>query len=110
IITCSKTVLHNTLKCVERAGLEVADVCLQSLATGTIALSADEKDLGVALIDIGGGCSTVSVYSNGYFKSTNVGPLGCDNITKDVSTCVRTSTEEAENIKRDFGHAFYADA
>ncbi|HLR07852.1 MAG TPA: cell division protein FtsA [Bacillota bacterium] len=110
IITCSKTVLHNTLKCVERAGLEVADVCLQSLATGTIALSADEKDLGVALIDIGGGCSTVSVYSNGYLKSTNVVPLGGDNITKDVSIGLRTSTEEAENIKRDFGHAFYADA
>src|SRR5699024_2692328 len=78
IITCSKTVLHNTLKCVERAGLEVADVCLQSLATGTIALSADEKDLGVALIDIGGGCSTVSVYSYCFFIIINVVPIVVD--------------------------------
>src|SRR5690625_4458361 len=60
IITCSKTFLHNLLKCVEGANVEIADICLQPLAAGAVALSNDEKNLGIALIDIGGGCSTIS--------------------------------------------------
>src|SRR5690625_1465909 len=85
IITCSKTILHNILKCVERAGLQVSDICLQPLAAGSIALSQDEKNLGVALIDVGGGCSTVSVFENGHLSSTSVVTLGGENITKDLS-------------------------
>ncbi|SHF49582.1 cell division protein FtsA [Ornithinibacillus halophilus] len=107
IITCSKTVLHNTLKCVERANLQVSDICLQPLAAGTVALSKDEKNLGVALIDIGGGCSTVSIFENDHLVSTSVVPLGGDNITKDLSIGLRTTTEEAEEIKINHGHAFY---
>src|SRR5699024_8666934 len=64
ILTCAKTVLHNILICVERADLHVADICLQPLAAGSIALSKDEQNLGVALIDVGGGCTTVSVFAN----------------------------------------------
>src|SRR5690625_328655 len=107
IITCSKTILHNILKCVERAGLQVSDICLQPLAAGSIALSQDEKNLGVALIDVGGGCSTVSIFENNHLVSSNVIPLGGDNITKDLSIGLRTSTEEAEDIKLTHGHAFY---
>ena len=107
IITCSKTILHNILKCVERAGLQVSDICLQPLAAGSIALSQDEKNLGVALIDVGGGCSTVSVFENGHLSSTSVVTLGGENITKDLSIGLRTSTEEAEDIKLNHGHAFY---
>ncbi|GGB45188.1 cell division protein FtsA [Virgibacillus dakarensis] len=110
IITCSKTVLHNILKCVERAGLEVTDICLQPLAAGAIALSKDEKNLGVALIDVGGGCTTVSVFENDHLVSTSVIPLGGDNITKDLSIGLRTSTEDAEDIKLNYGHAFFDDA
>ncbi|MEN2766536.1 cell division protein FtsA [Ornithinibacillus xuwenensis] len=110
IITCSKTVLHNILKCVERANLQVADIVLQPLAAGTVALSKDEKNLGVALIDVGGGCSTVSIFENDHIVSTSVVPLGGDNITKDLSIGLRTSTEEAEDIKINHGHAFYNDA
>ncbi|KGP72424.1 cell division protein FtsA [Pontibacillus yanchengensis] len=110
IITCSKTVLHNALKCVERANLEVLDVCLQPLASGSVALSKDERNLGVALIDIGGGCTTVSVFEQGYLQGTSVVPLGGDNLTKDLSIGLRTSTEEAEEIKKDYGHAFFDDA
>lgn len=110
IITCSKTVLHNTLKCVERANLKVADICLQPLAAGKVALSKDEKNLGVALIDVGGGCTTVSVFENDHIVSTSVVPLGGDNITKDLSIGLRTNTEEAEDIKLNHGHAFYNDA
>ncbi|MBC5635877.1 cell division protein FtsA [Ornithinibacillus sp. BX22] len=110
IITCSKTVLHNILKCVERANLKVADICLQPLAAGKVALSKDEKNLGVALIDVGGGCTTVSVFENDHIASTSVVPLGGDNITKDLSIGLRTTTEEAEDIKLNHGHAFYNDA
>lgn len=110
IITCSKTVLHNILKCVERANLQVSDICLQPLAAGSIALSTDEKNLGVALIDVGGGCSTVSIFENDHLLSTSVVPLGGDNITKDLSIGLRTSTEEAEDIKLNYGHAFFDEA
>ncbi|SET30458.1 cell division protein FtsA [Oceanobacillus limi] len=110
IITCSKTVLHNILKCVERANLQVSDICLQPLSAGTVALSKDEKNLGVALIDVGGGCTTVSIFENDHLVSTSVIPLGGDNITKDLSIGLRTTTEEAEEIKLNYGHAFYDDA
>jgi len=110
IITCSKTVLHNILKCVERANLQVSDICLQPLAAGTIALSRDEKNMGVALIDVGGGCTTISVFENDHLVSTSVVNLGGDNITKDLSIGLRTSTEEAEDIKLNYGHAFYDEA
>lgn len=110
IITCSKTVLHNMLKCVEGAGLEITDICLQPLAAGTIALSKDEKNLGVALIDVGGGSTTVSIFENDSLVSTSVIPLGGDNITKDLSIGLRTSTEEAEDMKTSHGHAFFDDA
>lgn len=110
IITCSKTILHNILKCVERANLEVSDICLQPLAAGTVALSKDEMNMGSALIDIGGGCTTVSVFENDHLAATSVINLGGDNITKDLSIGLRISTEEAEQIKLNYGYAFYNDA
>ena len=110
IITCSKTVLHNILKCVERADLTISDIVLQPIAAGSIALSKDERVLGVALIDIGGGCTTVSIFQNDHLVATSVIPLGGYNITKDLSIGLRTSTEEAENIKINYGHAFYETA
>lgn len=110
IITTSKTVLHNILKCVERAGLNVIDVVLQPLAAGSIALSKDERALGVALIDVGGGCTTVSVFEDDFLAATSIIPLGGENITKDLSIGLRTSTEEAEEVKLNYGHAFYETA
>ena len=110
IITTSKTVLHNVLRCVERAGLHIVDVVLQPLASGSIALSKDERTLGVALIDVGGGCTTVSVFEDNFLAASSVIPLGGENITKDLSIGLRTSTEEAEEIKLHYGHAFYETA
>ncbi|MFK8882011.1 cell division protein FtsA [Bacillus velezensis] len=110
LITGSKTILHNLLRCVERAGIEITDICLQPLAAGSAALSKDEKNLGVAMIDIGGGSTTVAVFEQGHLKETAVIPLGGENITKDVSIGLRTSTEEAERVKKQFGHAFYDEA
>ncbi|MFD2133042.1 cell division protein FtsA [Pseudogracilibacillus auburnensis] len=110
IITCSKTVLHNILKCVERANLNITDICLQPIAAGSVALSRDERNLGVALIDIGGGCTTISIYENDHLLATSVIPLGGDNITKDISIGLRTTTEEAEDIKLNYGHAYFESA
>lgn len=106
IITGSKTILHNLLRCVEKAGLQIADICLQPLAAGSVALSKDEKNLGVALIDIGGGSTTVSVFEEGTLEATSVLPLGGDHITKDISIGLRTTTEDAEKVKVKHGHAF----
>ncbi len=110
IITGSKTILHNTLRCVERAGLEILDIVLQPLATGSFALSKDEKNLGVALIDIGGGSTTVSVFEQGDLIGTCVLPVGGDHVTKDLSVGLRTSMEDAEKIKIKHGYAYYEQA
>lgn len=110
LITCGRTNLHNILKCVERAGLEVQDICLQSLAAGEVALSPDEKSLGVGLVNIGAGSTSISVFTGGDLVETSVIPLGGDNITKDLSIGMKTTTEEAEIIKQDYGHAYLNDA
>lgn len=110
LITGSKTMLHNLLRCVERAGLEITDIALQPLACGSAALSKDEKNLGVALIDIGGGSTTIAIFENGELKTTSVLPVGGEHITNDLSIGLRTSTEEAEKIKMKHGHAFYEHA
>lgn len=105
IITGSKTILHNLLRCVERAGLSIADICLQPLAAGSVAVSKDEKGLGVALVDIGGGSMTVSIFEQGCLQATTVIPIGGDHITNDISIGLRISTEEAERVKVKYGHA-----
>jgi cell division protein FtsA len=83
------------------------DITLQPLAAGAFALSKDEKNLGVALVDIGGGSTTIALFENGVLKATSVLPVGGDHITKDLSIGLRTSTEDAENIKTKHGYAFY---
>jgi cell division protein FtsA len=110
LITGSNSIITNTLRCVERAGLEVLDIALQPLAAGEYALSKDEKNLGVALIDLGGGSTTVTVFEQGFLKATSVIPVGGDLITNDLSKVLHTSTEDAEKIKVTHGHAFYDDA
>ncbi|MFV8827063.1 cell division protein FtsA [Alkalihalobacterium sp. APHAB7] len=110
IITGSKTILHNLLRCVERAGLQIADICLQPLAGGAVAISKDEKSLGVGLVDIGGGSTTVSIFEQGTLKTTSVIPIGGDHITNDIAIGLRTSTEEAERIKIKHGHAYIDEA
>ncbi|MGP4080324.1 cell division protein FtsA [Pseudalkalibacillus sp. R45] len=106
LITGSKTILHNVLRCVERAGLDVADICLQPLAAGTIALNKDERNLGVALVDMGAGSTTLTVFDQGSIQFTKVLPIGGDFVTKDISIGFRTTTEDAERVKVKHGHAF----
>jgi cell division protein FtsA len=107
IITGSKTILHNILRCVEKAGLDILDITLQPLAAGSFALSKDEKNLGVALIDIGGGSTTIALFNEDGLQATSVLPVGGEHITKDISIGLRTSSGEAEKIKVKYGYAFY---
>ncbi len=110
LISTSKTLLHNILRCVERAGLSIREIYLQPLATGTFALSEDEKNHGTAFIDIGGGSTTVSIFGDDLFMATSVLPVGGDHVTKDLSIILKTTTEQARKIKHQYGHAFYDDA
>lgn len=110
LITTSKTLVHNILRCVERAGLTIREIYLQPLAAGTFALTEDEKNHGTAYIDIGGGSTTVSVFGEDRLLSTAVIPVGGDHITKDLSIILKTPTEQARKIKHQYGHAFYDDA
>lgn len=107
LITGSRTLLHNLLRCVEKAGLEIVDICLQPLAAATVAISSDEKNRGVALVDMGGGSTTLSIFKDGELQVTSVLPLGGDHITKDIAIGLKTSTENADQIKLKYGHAFY---
>ncbi|NRD78790.1 cell division protein FtsA [Bacillus sp. BRMEA1] len=110
LVTGSNSVVANIIRCVERAGLSYSDTILQPLAAGDFALSKDEKNLGVALLDIGGGSTTIAVYEEGFLKATSVIPVGGDLITNDLSKVLHTSTEDAEAIKIKHGHAFYDQA
>ena len=110
LITTSKTILHNVLRCVERAGLNVGSIYLQPLAAGFFALTEDEKNQGTAYIDLGGGSTTIAVFEDGLLTHSGVVPVGGDHITKDLSIVLKTPTEQAEKIKHQFGHAFYDDA
>ncbi|MDR1411955.1 MAG: cell division protein FtsA [Spirochaetaceae bacterium] len=99
IITCSVTSAQNLIKCVNRAGFRVNDLILQSLAAGTAVLTEEEKELGVVLIDLGGGTTEVVVYCQGAPYSTSSIPLGGMQVTRDISLWGGISIETAEKIK-----------
>jgi cell division protein FtsA len=103
IITCSVTGAQNLIKCVNRAGFRVNDLVLRSLAAGRSVLTKEEKDLGVALIDLGGGTTDVLVYSEGAPYSTTTIPAGGGQVTNDISILKNISFETAERIKLDAG-------
>lgn len=105
VITAAVTSVQNIVKCCNRAGLEVIEVVLEPLASSMAVLHADERDLGVAIIDIGGGTTDLSVYSEGSNVYTSVIVMGGHRITQDVAHGLRTSVAEAEAIKRKHGCA-----
>ncbi|MTT32019.1 cell division protein FtsA [Terrilactibacillus sp. BCM23-1] len=107
LITGSKSILHNLLRCVEKAGVQITDICLQPLGLGSVALSQDEKNIGVVLVDIGGGSTNVAVFDQGILMTTFDLPIGGNHITKDISIGLRTPLEEAEKIKISHGCSFY---
>jgi cell division protein FtsA len=103
IITCSVTSAQNLIKCVNRAGFRVNDLILQSLAAGRATLTAEEKELGVALIDLGGGTTELMVYFQGSPYSTTTIPAGGTQVTSDISIIKSIAFETAERIKIEAG-------
>ena len=99
IVTGAVSAAQNIVKCVRRCGLEVNDLILQPLASARAVLSEDEKDLGVCLVDIGGGTSDVAVFTHGAIRHTAVIPIAGDQITNDIAMALRTPTADAELIK-----------
>jgi len=105
IVTGAVSAAQNIIKCVRRCGLEVRDLVLQPLASATAVVSDDEKDLGVCLIDIGGGTTDMAVFTHGAIRHTAVIPIAGDQITNDIAMALRTPTKDAEDIKQRFGCA-----
>ena len=105
IVHGATTFLQNVAKCVERAGLHVEDTVLEPVATGESVVMAAEKDLGVVLLDIGGGTSDLAIFRDGEICYSAVLPIGGQYVTKDVSAGLRTTMEEAERVKTEYGVA-----
>jgi len=108
IVTGAVTSIQNVVKSVNRVGLEINEIVLEQIASSEAVLSSDEKDLGVALIDIGGGTTDIAVYTEGTIKHTAVLPVGGNYLTSDIATGLRTPLTEAEKIKIRYGCAFGA--
>jgi len=105
IITGAVTSAQNIIRCVNSAGLEVDDIVVEQLASAESVLDSDERDLGVALIDIGGGTTDIAILSDDSIKYTSVISVGGDHITNDISIGLRTPHSDAEKIKRSQGCA-----
>jgi len=103
IVTGAVTSAHNLVKCANRAGLDVCDIVLQSLASSDAVLNKEEKDLGAALIDFGGGTTDLAIFKGKSIKHTSVLAVGGNNLTNDVSVGLRTPMAEAEKIKIRYG-------
>ncbi len=105
IVTGAISAAQNIVKCERRCGLVERDLILQPLASAMAVLSEDEKDLGVCLVDIGGGTADIAVFSQGAIRHTAVIPIAGDQITNDIAMALRTPTKEAEDIKVRYGCA-----
>ncbi|HJX65205.1 MAG TPA: cell division protein FtsA [Polyangia bacterium] len=105
IVTAAAAALQNIIKCCSRCDLEVVDTVLEPLASGEAVLERDEKDLGVALVDIGGGTTDIAIFTEGAVAHTSVIPLGGHQLTSDIAFGLRTPPHEAEKIKHRWGCA-----
>jgi cell division protein FtsA len=105
IVTGAVSSAQNIVKCAQRTGLNVSDIVLQPLASSLATLCEDEKELGVCLVDIGGGTTDIAIFHDGSIRHTAVISLGGNHITNDVAIGLRTPTHEAERIKKQYGHA-----
>lgn len=105
IITGAVSAAQNIIRCAHRSGLTVNDLILQQMASSEAVLSSDEKELGVTLIDIGGGTTDIAVFFEGSIQHTAVIPVGGDQLTNDIAVGLRTPTAEAERIKKRYGCA-----
>ncbi|HEY8353674.1 MAG TPA: cell division protein FtsA [Methylophilaceae bacterium] len=105
IVTGAVAAAQNIVKCIRRCGLEVSDLILQPLASSMAVLTEDEKELGVCLVDIGGGTTDIAVFKQGAIRHTAVVPIAGDQVTNDIAVAFRTPTQSAEEIKIRYGCA-----
>jgi cell division protein FtsA len=105
IVTAAVTSAQNIVKCANKAGLNVIDIVLEPLASAQAVLAGDERDLGVCMIDVGGGTTDIAVFADGSIKNTAVLGLGGYHLTNDIAVGLRTPFDEAERIKKRFGVA-----
>ena len=105
IVTGAQSAAENIIKCVRRCGLEVEQLMLNPLASSLSVLTEDERELGVALVDIGAGTTDIAVFTNGAIRHTAVIPIAGDLITSDIAMALRTPTKDAEEIKVESGYA-----
>jgi cell division protein FtsA len=105
IVTGAQSAAENIIKCVRRCGLEVEALMLNPLASSLAVLTEDERELGVAVVDIGAGTTDVAIFTNGAIRHTAVIPIAGDLITSDIAMALRTPTKDAEDIKVESGYA-----
>jgi len=105
IVSGAITAAQNIIKCIKRCGLEVVELILQPIASSEAVLTKDEKELGVCLVDIGGGTTDIAIIKNGSIQHTAVIPIAGDHITNDIAVAFRTPTQSAEDIKIAHGSA-----
>lgn len=105
IVTGAVSAAQNIVKCMKRCGLATSDIVLEQFASSQSILSEDEKELGVCMIDIGGGTSDIAVFTEGAIRHTAVIPIAGDQVTNDIAIALRTPTRNAEEIKINFGCA-----
>ena len=99
LVTCAVNAAQNIENCIRRCGLEVDDIILEQLASSYSVLSEDEKELGVCMVDIGGGTSDIAIFTGGAIRHTAVIPIAGDQVTNDIAQALRTPTQYAEDIK-----------
>jgi cell division protein FtsA len=105
IVSGATAAVQNIMKCIHRCGLEVHELILQPLASSKAILEENEKELGVCIVDIGGGTTDIAVFTNGAIRHTAVIPIAGDQITNDIAMALRTPTQDAEDIKMKYGCA-----
>ncbi len=99
LVTCAVNAAQNIEKCIRRCGLEVEDIILEQLASSYSVLTDDEKELGVSVVDIGGGTTDIAIFKDGAIRHTGVIPIAGDQVTNDIAMALRTPTPNAEEIK-----------
>lgn len=99
VVTCAANAAQNIKKCIRRCGLEVDDIILEQLASSYAVLTEDEKQLGVCLVDIGGGTTDIAIFTEGAIRHTGVIPIAGDQVTNDIAMALRTPTAHAEELK-----------
>lgn len=99
LVTCAVNAAQNIEKCIRRCGLEVEDIILEQLASSYAVLTDDERELGVCLVDIGGGTTDIAIFTEGAIRHTGVIPIAGDQVTNDIAMALRTPTQNAEEIK-----------